>query len=75
MMMMMMVVVVIVMTKVQTATLLTVGITVMKNWLPFVLAPAFAMLKVYGRSCLRFGWNSSSNSPPQMLSPPVPVPV
>ena len=47
----------------------------MKNWLPLVLAPAFAMLKVYGRSCLRFGWNSSSNSPPQMLSPPVPVPV
>lgn len=54
---------------------LTVGTTVMKNWEPLVPAPAFAMLSVYGRSCLSVVWNSSSNSPPQMLSPPMPVPV
>lgn len=54
---------------------LTVGTTVTKNCEPLVLGPAFAMLRVYGRSCLSVVWNSSSNSPPQMLSPPMPVPV
>lgn len=54
---------------------LTVGTTVMKNCEPLVPWPAFAMLSVYGRSCLNVAWNSSSNSPPQMLSPPMPVPV
>jgi len=53
---------------------LTVGVVVMKNCEPFVLGPALAMLSVYGRSCRSVGWNSSSNSPPQMLSPPVPIP-
>ena len=54
--------------------LLTVGTTVMKNCDPLVLGPALAMLTVYGRSCLKFRWNSSSNSPPQIDSPPVPSP-
>lgn len=54
---------------------LTVGTTVMKNCEPLVPGPPFAMLSVYGRSCLSVAWNSSSNSPPQMLSPPMPVPV
>ena len=36
--------------------------------------PALAMDTVKGRSCRRLGWNSSWNSPPQMLSPPVPSP-
>jgi len=47
----------------------------MKNCDPFVFGPAFAMLTVYGRSCRSDGWNSSSNSPPQILSPPVPLPA
>lgn len=47
----------------------------MKNCEPLVPGPALAMLRVYGRSCLSVAWNSSSNSPPQMLSPPMPVPV
>lgn len=51
------------------------GTTVMKNCEPLEAGPALAMLSVYGRSCLSVGWNSSSNSPPQMLSPPMPVPV
>ena len=38
-------------------------------------SPALAMETVYGRSCLSDGWNSSSNSPPQIDSPPQPVPV
>ena len=54
---------------------LTVGAMVMKNWEPLVLGPALAMLTVKGRSCFSDGWNSSSNSPPQMDSPPVPVPA
>lgn len=40
---------------------LTVFSVVMKNWLPLVLGPAFAILTVYGLSCLR-ALNSSSNS-------------
>ena len=52
----------------------TVGTTVIKNCEPFVFGPALAMLTVYGRSCLKLRWNSSSNSPPQMDSPPVPSP-
>lgn len=47
----------------------------MKNCEPLEAGPALAILSVYGRSCLSVGWNSSSNSPPQMLSPPMPVPV
>lgn len=54
---------------------LTVGATVMKNWDPLVFGPALAMLRVYGLSCLRDGWNSSSNSPPHIDSPPVPLPA
>ena len=54
--------------------MLTVGTTVMKNWEPLVFGPALAMLTVYGRSCLKFRLNSSSNSPPQIDSPPVPSP-
>lgn len=38
-------------------TKLTVGTTVMKNWLAFVLGPALAMLTVYGLSCLIPLWN------------------
>ena len=53
----------------------TVAITVMKNWEPLVLGPAFAMLTTNGLSCLSIGCSSSSNSPPQMDSPPVPVPT
>ena len=34
----------------------------------------FAILSVYGLSCLKAGSNSSSNSFPQILSPPVPSP-
>lgn len=41
---------------------------------PLVFGPAFAMLRMPGLSCFRLAWNSSSNSPPQMLSPPVPSP-
>lgn len=54
---------------------LTVATTVMKNWEPLVLGPALAMLTTKGLSCLSIGCNSSSNSPPQMDSPPVPVPA
>jgi hypothetical protein len=54
---------------------LTQGTTVMKNCEPFVFGPALAMDSVYGRSCRRLGWNSSSNSPPHIDSPPVPLPV
>lgn len=53
---------------------LTVGATVMKNWDPLVFGPAFAILSVNGLSCFSVGWNSSSNSPPQIDSPPVPTP-
>src|ERR1700739_1398417 len=46
---------------------------VMKNCEPLVFGPALAILTVYGLSCFR-DENSSSNSLPQMLSPPVPSP-
>ena len=46
---------------------------VMKNWEAFVFGPALAILSVYGLSCFK-DENSSSNSLPQMLSPPVPSP-
>lgn len=36
--------------------------------------PPLAMDSVKGLSCRRFRWNSSSNSPPQIDSPPVPSP-
>ena len=42
---------------------------------PLLLGPAFAIDTVKGRSCLRLRLNSSSNSPPQMLWPPVPSPA
>lgn len=37
-----------------------------------VNTPALAIERVYGRSCLSLGEISSSNVPPQILSPPVP---
>lgn len=46
------------------------GTVVMKNCEPLVLGPLFAMETVKGRSCLRVLTNSSSNSPPQIDSPP-----
>ena len=51
------------------------GTTVIKNCDPLVFGPALAILTVYGLSCFNVGWNSSSNSPPQIDSPPVPVPI
>ena len=36
-----------------------VGTVVIKNWLPLVLGPALAILRVKGRSCLRLRSNSS----------------
>lgn len=42
---------------------------------PLVLGPAFAMDTVKGLSWRRLRLNSSSNSPPQMLWPPVPSPA
>ena len=47
----------------------------MKNWEPLVPGPALAMESVKGRSCRRLLLNSSSNSVPQMLCPPVPFPA
>ena len=41
---------------------------------PLVLRPVLAMLQTPGRSCLSDGTISSSKSPPQMDSPPVPSP-
>ena len=48
---------------------------VKKNWLRFESGPLFAMLSVPRLSCRLSGWNSSSNAPPQMDAPPLPVPV
>ena len=45
----------------------------MKNWLPLVFAPEFA-IESAPRKLRSTGENSSSNGPPQMLSPPVPSP-
>ena len=66
----------------------SVGTTVMNHWLPFVsknkeydygwnysLGPALAYDRRYGKLCFNDGWNSSSKSPPQIDSPPVPLPV
>merc|ERR1719440_68474 len=50
------------------------GTVVTKNCDPLVLGPALAIDNVKGLSCFKDLWNSSSNSPPQMLSPPVPSP-
>ena len=48
------------------------GPQVMKNWLPFVFGPAFAMLRSPALVCLK--WKaSSSNLPPYIDSPPVPL--
>ena len=52
-----------------------VGTVVMKNWLPLVLGPALAILRVKGRSCRKLRSNSSWNSVPQMDVPPVPSPA
>ncbi len=45
------------------------------HWLPLVPGPALAMDMVNGRSWRRLRLNSSANSPPQMLCPPVPSPA
>ena len=45
----------------------------MKNWLPLVLVPLFAIDSAPRKLC-NSGANSSSNASPQMLSPPVPSP-
>ena len=45
------------------------------HWEPLVLGPALAMDTVKGRSWRRLRLNSSANSPPQMLCPPVPSPA
>ena len=45
------------------------------HWLPLVPGPALAIESVKGRSWRRLRLNSSENSPPQMLCPPVPSPV
>lgn len=49
--------------------------TVTTHCEPLVPGPALAMDRMPGRSCRSALWNSSSNSPPQMDSPPVPSPV
>ena len=41
--------------RIHRSQIRTVGTTVMKNCEPLEFGPAFAMLSVYGRSCLRFG--------------------
>jgi len=48
-----------------------VGTVVIKNWDPFLFGPVFAIDTVKGRSWRRSRTNSSLNSPPQTLSPPV----
>ena len=46
------------------------GAVVTKNWEPLVPGKLrLAMLTVKALSCLSDGWNSSSNSPPQIDSP------
>ena len=47
----------------------------MKNCDPFVLGPLLAMETTPRTVCFSSGWTSSLNLPPQMLSPPLPVPV
>tara|TARA_B110001452_G_scaffold163064_1_gene135836 strand:- start:2880 stop:3080 length:201 start_codon:yes stop_codon:yes gene_type:complete len=47
----------------------------MKNWEPFVLGPLLAIDTMPRAVCMFSGWISSLNLPPQMLSPPLPVPV
>mmetsp|Transcript_15108 Transcript_15108/g.20256 ORF Transcript_15108/g.20256 Transcript_15108/m.20256 type:complete len:281 (+) Transcript_15108:580-1422(+) len=50
-----------------------VASVVIKNCDPFVFSPAFAIDRSPGRSCFSLKF-SSLNSPPYMLSPPVPLP-
>jgi hypothetical protein len=38
-----------------------VGPSVMKNWLPFVFGPEFAIDRMPGLECRNEGWNSSAN--------------
>lgn len=52
-----------------------VGARVMKNWLPFVLGPLFAILKMPAPVCFKPSWISSANFSPYMELPPRPVPV
>lgn len=52
-----------------------VGTVEMKNWEPFVLGPELAIDSVKGLSWRREGLNSSSNSRPHILLPPVPSPA
>ncbi len=49
-----------------------VGAKVMKNWLPPVFGPEFAIESIPFALCFRSGWNSSRIVYP---GPPVPVPV
>lgn len=51
------------------------GAQVMKNWLPLVHGPAFAMASTPGASKRKSPCTSSSNSLPQMDAPPVPAPA
>lgn len=48
---------------------------VMKNWLLLLLGPQLAMLNIPVLWWVSLGLNSSANSEPYMLSPPLPVPV
>ena len=67
-----------VLTRPNTVCLLSsqgVGTVVIKNWLPLVLGPAWAILRVKGRSCRKLRSNSSWKCCPQMDWPPVPSPV
>jgi hypothetical protein len=45
------------------------------TWLPLVSLPLFAILKMPAPVCRNSGCSSSSNLPPYILSPPLPVPV
>lgn len=52
-----------------------VGARVIKNWDPFEFGPEFAIHKIPAPVCFNAGVISSSNFPPNILSPPRPVPV
>lgn len=52
-----------------------VGASVMKNWLPLVSGPLFAMLSTPAPVCLSAALISSAKRPPHMEAPPRPVPV
>ena len=52
-----------------------VGASVTKNWEPLELGPELAIQRTPAPVCFNALVNSSSNFPPNMLSPPLPVPV